>query len=242
MSNEAIIRKILALLDRTEKRGATKHEAEIALRKANELMTEYSITEFDLKKVDRSSFVEKSIKYKRQSSTWIYTHLADAFDCEFFYYSRLKEGVFFGFEIDVKICIHFANMLTDVLESEIKNYKKSRQYYYLVYDYQPQAIIHNFVSGFTEEIESKLKELKDQRNAKIQESTGTALMVIKAEQVQEAFKLKHQPKPSKEREVVFINGAYISGGDSAEAVQFNPAIESEADELLKIGTGKAVQK
>lgn len=235
MNNESIIKKILALLNRTVEKGATKYEAEVALKKANELMTEYSITEFDLKKIDSSSFVEESIYYKRQSATWLYTWLADAFDCEFFYYRHLKKGVFFGFEIDVKLCLHFANMLTLILESQIRAYKKSREYYYLIYDYQPTTVIHNFVDGFINEIRIKLKELKEQRNAKIEKSTGTSLMIIKNEQVRAAFELKHQPKASKEREVVFIEKAYFSGIDIAQPIKLNQPLENNKKSYDCIG-------
>ena len=56
MANESIIRKIQGLLNRNEKNGATKHEAETALKMAVRLMAEYDISEFDLKKVNKDSY------------------------------------------------------------------------------------------------------------------------------------------------------------------------------------------
>lgn len=51
MTTDKIIRQILNLLNRNEKKGATKYEAENALNLANKLMTEYNISELDLKKL-----------------------------------------------------------------------------------------------------------------------------------------------------------------------------------------------
>src|SRR5690554_1762073 len=57
MKNEKILKKIKALLAKTVDNGATEQEALMALNKANELMTEHYITEFDLKDIEEAKLI-----------------------------------------------------------------------------------------------------------------------------------------------------------------------------------------
>ena len=234
--NDSILKRILNLLNRNEKNGATKAEAEIALAKAGELMTQYNITEFDLKKVDTSSFKRMEIKFKRQSITDLLTYLARTFDCVFTYKSVYNIGYFFGFELDVKICVHFAKMLDSILESEIREYKKSYEYYKLKWNYQPTAIIKNFVAGFTEIIDSKLKLIEDSRKIK-ETSNGTSLMVIKKKEVDDEFKKRYDVKYVDSPETVLILQASTEGVEQGKKVNLNTPIE-QPEELVRIGENK----
>lgn len=234
--NDSILKRILNLLNRNEKNGATKAEAEIALAKAGELMTKYNITEFDLKKVDTSSFKRMEIKFKRQSITDLLTYLARTFDCVFTYKSVYNIGYFFGFELDVKICVHFAKMLDSILESEIREYKKSYEYYKLKWNYQPTAIIKNFVAGFTEIIDSKLKLIEDSRKIK-EISNGASLMVIKKKEVDNEFKKRYDVKYVDSPETVLILQAFTEGVEQGKKVNLNTPIEQPED-LVRIGENK----
>lgn len=234
--NDSILKRILNLLNRNEKNGATKAEAEVALAKAGELMTQYNITEFDLKKVDTSSFKRMEIKFKRQSITDLLTYLARTFDCVFTYKSVYNIGYFFGFDLDVKICVHFANMLDSILESEIREYKKSYEYYKLKFNYQPTAIIKNFVAGFTETLEYKLKLIEDSRKIK-ETSNGTSLMVIKKKEVDDEFKKRYDVKYVDSPETVLILQAFAEGVEQGKKVNLNTPIEQPED-LVRIGENK----
>ena len=182
--NSRILKKIIALMERNKKNGATKYEAETALKMANRLMAKYDITELDLKKVDRSSFTDKPFKMTRLAVLNLLTELAKAFDCEHYYYRAVKEFHFFGFEIDVKMCLYFANMLQAILESDIKNYKKSDKYKELVSIYQPKIIIRSFINGFYYSLAKRFKEMKEEKQII---SSGTSLIVVKKQQVQDEF-------------------------------------------------------
>lgn len=232
--NEKIINKILNLLNRTEKNGATKHEAEIALRTATELMTKYEITEHELKKVDRSSFSDKAVKLFRMDITTLFTRLAKTFDCEFYYYSGIREGHFFGFEIDVKLCVHFAQMLSALLSKEIREYKKSSRYKELTCIYQEKMIIRNFVAGYCDELRDKLIELEESKK-QIIASSNTSLMVIKHKQVADEFKrLNPDIKIKDDSELFFIKSVFLTGAERAESVNFNNPVESGKENLLQI--------
>lgn len=234
---ESILKRIHNLLNRTEEKGASKSEAKIALEKAGKLMSEYNITELDLQKINETYFKKEEIKFKRQSITDLLTTLGDAFDCIFTYKSIYNVGYYFGFELDVKMCVHFAIMLDDILEKEIKEYKKSYEYYKLKWNYQPTAIIKNFVAGFSEEVEEKLKELKRQREI-VEVSNGTSLMVIKSQQVSLEFEKLFNPKIVKTPELILIKSAYLEGANRGESIQFNKPIEECNNNLLKLETIK----
>ena len=233
MANDKILKRILNLLERNEKNGATKHEAETALKLANKLMTEYNISEFDLKKVDRSSFVDRPFKMTRLNVVNLFQDLAETFDCESYYYRYKKEFHFFGFELDVKMCLHFAEMLQNILESDIKRYKKSQQYKELVSVYQPKLIIKNFIEGFSFSLEERFEEM---RQEKIEISSGTSLMVVKAQQVKdEFFRLNGKIKISKIRAFHIIRESFSEGGNCADKIQFNKPIEGTHDNYIRIG-------
>lgn len=225
-----ILTRILNLLERTEKNGATKYEAEVALKKANELMTEYNITEFDLKKVDRSSFVDKPFQMIRLDIASLFQVLAETFDCESYYYRLKKEFHFFGFELDVKMCIHFAKMLTDVLTLEIQNYKKSEQYKELTEVYQNQMVMRNFVKGFSEGLIDKLEQMQEKKEQVIL-SNGTSLMVIKMQQVQDEFNRLHGDIKISKSNFHLIKSAYLYGATKSEGVCFNKPIEEKGNFL-----------
>lgn len=226
-----ILQKVLNLLERTEKNGATKHEAETALKLANKLMTEYNITEFDLKKIDRSSFVDKPFQMIRIDIALLFQVLAETFDCESYYYKHKKEFHFFGFELDIKMCIHFAKMLTDVLTLEIRNYKESEQYKELTEIYQNQMVIRNFVNGFSEGLIDKLKQMQKEKEQVVL-SSGTSLMVIKKQQVQDEFNRLHKIHVSKSN-FHFIKSAFMNGVLKSDGVQFNKPI-SNGEEYLQL--------
>lgn len=233
MANDKILKKILNLLERNEKNGATKYEAESALKLANKLMAEYNITELDLKKVDRSSFIDRPFQMSRLEVVCLFQELAETFECESYYYKLKKEFHFFGFEIDVKLCLHFAQMLQDILESDIKTFKKSRKYQELVSIYQPKMIIKNFIKGFSANLYERFDEM---RKEKIVISSGTSLMVIKMQQVQGEFQRLHgNIKMSKAGNFHLIAPAYMEGDDKADKVQFNKPLENPQDDFLKIG-------
>ena len=233
-----LINKILNLLNRTQEKGATKAEAEAALKIAAELMAKYEITELDLKKADRNFFKDGSIKLFRMDITSLFTKLANTFDCEFYYYSVIKEGHFFGFEIDVKLCIHFAEMLSSILAAEIRKYKNSDRYKDLVRTYQEKLVVKNFVKGFYLELADKLDEVKRNKE-KIILSSGTSLMVIKAQQVKEEFDILHSKiKTVEDKAFVIIKSALLDGTQKANNVQFNNPIEKGTEDLLLLNTNK----
>lgn len=238
MADNKILQRILNLLERNEKNGATKHEAEVALKIANKLMAEYNITEFDLKKVDRSSFVDKPFDMFRLDIVSVLQDLAETFDCESYYYKRKKEFHFFGFEIDVKLCLHFAQMISQVLSLEIKQYKNSIYYAKLCEIYQPQLLIRNFVAGFSNELSEKLEQLRREKE-EIVLSNGTSLMVIKKQQVNDEFnRLNPNIKISK-NSFHFIREAMLSGAERAENISFNKPIETDIEQnLLQIENRK----
>jgi len=238
MVNDKILKRILNLLERNEKNGATRSEAETALKLANRLMTEYNITEFDLNKVDRSSFVDKPFNMSRLDVVNLFQKLAEAFDCESYYYKLKKEFHFFGFNLDVKLCLHFAQMLQDCLELEIKNFKKSEKYKELVSIYQPKIIIKNIIKGFSYSLYERFEGM---RQEKIVISSGTSLMVIKTQQVKNEFqRLYNNIKISKNSDWHLIKSAFMYGEDCADKVQFNKPVEKLQDDYIRIGILKGV--
>ncbi len=186
-NKEKIKEKIKALLSKTTDNGATKEEMESALRKANQLMTEFFISEHDLKD---NEIIDKCISEKIELTksgfdlSIFYADLAHLFDCEFYYNS--KYITFFGHEQDVALCGYFYKMISKTCLIEKDKYLKSDRYNQLKKHYHGRTLSSSFIKGFLVEVVYKMQKMYEEREKNIPQSYG--LMVVeKKEKVKNEF-------------------------------------------------------
>lgn len=231
---EKILKKIKALLNRTVANGATFNEAEIAFRKAGQIMKEYCISEQEVNDFQPTNFIESKVKMTRFGDfTTLATAIADFFDCEFFWQRGLKRGTFFGYDVDAELCVYFYDIAKNALESGIKNFKKSYKYHCLTYNNSPSKLTLSYIRGFCLKLASKLKEMKKEQDAEIL-STGTSLILVKQEMVKSEFDKLHQDiKEQKSRSIDVDSIALNAGVDDAKKVQFHKGIKTK-ENILQI--------
>ena len=234
IKKENILKKVKALLNRNVKNGATLNEAEIAFRKASQLMKEYCISEQEVNDFQPTNFIESKIRMTRFGDfTTLVTAIADFFDCEFFWQKGLKRGTFFGYDVDVELCVYFYDIARNALESGLKNFKKSYEYHCALYNNSPSKLTLSYIRGFCLKLASKLDEMKKAQTAEIL-STGTSLILVKKEIVESEFNKLHQDiKESSSRSIDVVESALIAGIADAKKVQFNKGIK-EQENVLKM--------
>lgn len=234
IKKENILKKVKALLNRNVMNGATLNEAEIAFRKASQLMKEYCISEQEVNDFQPTNFIESKIRMTRFGDfTMLVTAIADFFDCEFFWQKGLKRGTFFGYDIDVELCVYFYDIARNALESGLKNFKKSYEYHCALYNNSPSKLTLSYIRGFCLKLASKLDEMKKAQTAEIL-STGTSLILVKKEIVESEFNKIHQDiKESSSRSIDVAESALIAGIADAKKVQFNKGIK-EQENVLQI--------
>lgn len=215
--------RIKALLSKTMDNGATKEEMQSALNKANQLMTEFFISEHDLKD---NEIINKCIaeQFELTKSGYdlsiFYADLAHLFDCEY-YYTKSKI-TFFGHEQDVALCGYFYNLITRTCLLEKEKYSKSTNYKLLKRYHHGKTLLSSFIKGFLIEVVCKMQEMYKERQSNIPESYG--LMVIeKREKVKNEFNdldieiHTQKPKKLKGEKVAFEDG--LEQGKKIDLIQ-----------------------
>lgn len=233
-NTDKIKEKIKALLSKTIDNGATKSEMESALLKANQLMTEFFISEHDLK--------DETIISKCKSESFpivksgfdisiFYADLAFLFECEHYYNS--KTITFFGHETDVAMCGYFYNVIAKTVLKEKAKYLKSENYKFLSRFNHGRSLSANFIKGFLIEVVYKMKAMYKERQSNIPESFG--LMVLnKKEKVKFEFQeLDLDIKRQKAKEINAENEAFNDGSEIGKRLQLIQGID-ENNELNKL--------
>lgn len=219
--------RIKALLSRTVDRGASENEAKIALEKATKLMTEYQITQHDLKTYSDDKIEEKTIEISRQSvyMRGLLASICACFDCESYYTSGTKKVTIFGYKTDIDMTEYISSVAFTALENEINKYKRSEDFECLIMYHAPRTVINGFINGFCYRISQKIKELVAKKTQEIETTTGTSLICLKNQMIKKSFEARHPnlghsnytPAPS-------LKSAFEAGVESARNTSINRGI------------------
>lgn len=225
---DQIIKKIKALLNKTIENGATKEEAELALQKANELMTKYMVQLNDLKEISKDDIVniEVDIPRYRVNFNRVDNALSRLFGTENFITAkrnRIQSLIFFGLKHDVECCVYFHIYLTRCLFNDTLEFRK----YLRKVNERGDKPIEVFQSSWISTLIIKIMEMKQQQS----KPTGNSLVLYEKDKyikskLQEQFDLK--PFTSEDNYNKFIN-------DKAEAMG-----KSMAEKIdLRMGVGES---
>ena len=226
-NKERIKEKIKALLSKTIDNGATKQEMESALSKANQLMTAFFISEYDLKDdevIEKCVLKQVEVTKTGFDLSLFYADLAFLFDCEHYFSS--KKISFFGHEQDVELCCYFYNVITRTCLKEKEIYLKSDDFKRLKQRHHGRTLSSSFIKGFLVEVVYKMKEMYRDRKSNIPESYG--LMVIeKIDKVKSEFKnLNNKIHYEKPKPLIATTDAFNSGSESGRQLNLIQGIES----------------
>jgi|GEM_PF-495656 len=171
------VRKLFAMAQEGE---ASPHEAEIALRRCQSLMTKYGITEADL---ETSAFATVGFGYRRTVPTHLRILASAVAEMHDVLFVTGEQGhtEFRGFEVDAHVARLTLDYLLDAVERALKARKRTG-------DFPPgRSAAYDYRLGFSTEVERRVETLVNERKAQQRAAAGgggTDLTVRKLEIVE----------------------------------------------------------
>lgn len=187
---KAIKAKINALLAKNVENGATEAEANMALEKAQELMTKYMIAQSELEiKNTKCLRLEVPIYPSNYNLYFIHKPIAELFDCIVWLVGKhkTKRAIYFGFEEDTELASYFYNYLCRMIVTEAAAYKQTDQYKKLANKSHGRTVIADFIQGIQFRLIERIDELVAQKRKTVQESSSCDLVVVKSNVVNQEF-------------------------------------------------------
>lgn len=243
MNNEekkAIKAKINALLAKNVENGATEAEANMALEKAQELMTKYMIAQSELEiKNTKCLKLEVPIYPSNYNLYFVHKPIAELFDCVCWLIGKreTKRAIYFGFEEDTELASYFYNYLCRMIVTEAAAYKETDQYKRLASQSHGRTVIADFIQGLQIRLIQRIDELIAQKRKTVQESTNRDLVVVKSGVVNQEFAdlgIKLQSKSVKVRSQSTV--AHKAGRKRGDEVEIRQGIRGESRKQKITGT------
>src|SRR5690606_14496061 len=157
------LKRIKALLSKTEANGTSMEEVKSALEKASLLMKEYFITLTDIEDLKDDPIIVEStqiIKIKEDIGQF-YPIICNLFDLRYFFNS--ENLTFVGYETDVKVGIYLYKKIVNGLLHDLSTFKKSSKFQMLKVHYHANTLRRDFITGWIESIYWKEEDLYSQR-------------------------------------------------------------------------------
>ena len=227
--------KVSALLKKNTVNGASEAEAMAAMNYASKLMKEHGITMKDIQdKTEASSdFAQKHVNEGDKqlnifdkivaSAIARYTDTKAWNDKAIRNTSRLN---FFGYRVDVELAEYIRDVCNMSLVYEWKKFAKT------IATGQRHAARKSFQAGMALRLKERLDELKKEN---IVETENRALVVVKTQLVESAFKNMNMRFRSAGRNTYSTaNTAFSAGKNAANGVTFNRAVCDGAQGGVKL--------
>jgi len=222
------LKRIKALLSKTEENGASMEEAKSALEKASLLMKEYFITLTDIEDLKDDPIIVEStpiIKIKEDIGQF-YPIICKLFDLRHFFNS--ENLTFVGYKTDVKVGIYLYKKIVNGLLSDLLEFKKSAKFQKLKLHYHGSSLRRDFITGWIYSIQQKVDDLYSEREGKINTENKTGLILLKKENVDKKFS-EFKVKKSRNSDVnVFSIDAFADG--EKHASNFN--LQNDLDTVI----------
>lgn len=229
------LKRIKALLNKTEENGASLEEAKSALEKATILMKEYFITLNDIEDLKDDPIVVEStpiIKIKEDIGQ-LYPIICKLFDLRHFFSS--SSLTFVGYQTDVKIGIYLYNKIVKGLLKDLDDFKKSDRFSKLKINYHGSTLRRDFISGWIDAIYWKVEALYSERESKINTDNKGGLILLKKDNVDKKFS-EFKVKLARSKSVnVFSSAAFTDGTSSASKFNLQNDLDTTEDNLKTIG-------
>ena len=226
---DKVKQKIIALLSKTEDRGANEHEALAAASKAAELMAHYDIEATDLDFKSRSC-VQKSTYYYKYGNTVIgdrfIVDLSRLFDCRCWGDKNTERNYFFGFEQDATVALFIYKTISKAVMAELDRFKESAEYADgKYYGANGRTLCTSFIYGMERRIGNRLEIMTDEKRKTVREGRGTDLVPVKGAQVESELDDLGLNLRSRRRTQTERNHAAMRAGSAAgDSVNMGTAI------------------
>jgi hypothetical protein len=228
--------RIKALADKTVSNGCTEAEAMAAADMVGRLLERYalSMAEIDVRE-ERCVQVEVPIGGKqRRPIDGCVTSIARFCDCKV-WVSRdtmMPSYVFFGFEADTALARYLFKVIDRAMRTELTAFRQSHP---RLAGVSLRSASKSFQQGMAARLADRLNEMHRERDASVaaQRSTGTALILVKHQVVEEAFRQTEVRLVSAGRlNHARRNGAFRRGLIAGSRVTLNRPVGETARSLL----------
>lgn len=196
--------RIKALSNKTVERGCSEHEAMEAMAAVGRLLTQYNLTmnEIDVREQICKTITIQLPGQRRGSVDGAMISLAALFDARVWFKSHYEKDkdshrtvrktayAFFGTENDLEMIQYLYDTISKAIETETDNFKNSDEY---KTSRARKSASVSFGHGMAARISDRLRDLKAEIDAttKAAVSTGTSLIVLKGQLIQEEFDKQH---------------------------------------------------
>lgn len=225
---ERIIQKIKALLQKTTERGATKAEMESALAKANQLMTEHYISQFDLKQTTEKSSLDFLVIQKTKSKydfTSFLGSLGHLFNCIIMTTVNESTLSIFGEPDERELVAYFYDMIVNVGLKEKQLFQNSIEFEQEKKHFPTKSIFNAFLTGYSKSVDYKIHLLIKERDNAISQETGL-MKINQIEKVKKTLEEKIGKLPVREnkRKAPMARKAFEKGVEKGMKVNLTKAI------------------
>jgi Protein of unknown function (DUF2786) len=186
-NRDAAVKRIKALLAKTEANGCTEEEAFAAAAKAGELMDKYGIesSEADIREETCVTGIHGGERLKSHESQWISNAVGRYCDCRVWRKTRTGQIVFFGLPADVEVATYIMRVVEGAMNRSFKAFKKSEAYPH--YD-EARRVRATYMNAMATRVTKRLDEMHAARHTEdMKTTTGTSLVLVKTQVVAEQF-------------------------------------------------------
>ncbi len=229
--------RIRALTARTVERGCSEAEAMAAAEKVGELLAVYGLTMNEVE-LREEICAQRSLHFndpRRGAINWLFPALLRFTGCRGWTVGR-AEFVLFGLEPDVQMAEWLLQVLAGALHREEAAFRTSRAY--APGRASPQAVLRSFRLGFADRVSQRLGAMSAAQElaaetARAAQPTGTSLVLLKEQKIEEGFRaLGLRLRSVTRRTVVRDRGAYGHGQDAGGRVGLDRPVGGSATTAL----------
>jgi len=221
--------RIKALSEKTVDRGCTEAEALAAAEMVGRLLERYALTMEEID-VRAETCVQVEIKTggkRRRPIDLSVTAIARFVDCKV-WFTQSGSYMFFGLEHDTAMARYLYEVVDRAIAVETAAFKRNST----ATGAALRMATQSFARGMAHRVAVRLMEMRKERDAEVtrqRASTGTALMVIKEQMVEDAFKQTSIKLVSCKHRVRISNGsAYHQGYEAGAKVNLTRPVEQGA--------------
>ena len=227
--------RIRALTARTIAHGCTEAEAMMAAEMVGRLLERYALTmeEVDVRQ-EQCVQVEVPIGGHRRRPTEVCVPaLARFCDCKVWLARSEHQAhyVFFGFEMDVALAAYLFAVIARSIQTELERFRKARA---ALTGVALRRASTSFQGGMAVRVAERLIAMHTEREMAVaaQRPNGAALMLVRHQVVDEAFRFKKVPLRSMTSLRLWQNAAFRDGRAAGERVNLNRPLEGSGTVLL----------
>jgi len=213
-------------------KSSNQYEAEVALRKANELMEKYQLTHADL--IPEQSVGHSELtKNIAQHFIWakdLASACADLFDCTTINYTQDKSWVFVGEKTSI-LCAQamFYHLFKAWKDTCSRDFKQAQPY-------NRKLFRKSHGVGFTYMIWEKVNELTEARRNNIMASTGKDLVVVSNAQIDDYIASNFKLRKVTARDITISDDGYYQGVVAGSKINLSQPIEESDNDRRSIPT------